>query len=205
MTAVKFCGLRTEADVDAAIHVGCDLVGLNFVSASPRVVDTRAASEIVGSFGSKMLFAGVFKDQSESEVRQVLAAVPLDFLQFSGQESAAFCDSFDMPYLKSVHVTGSFDFDQERDQYPSAFAYLLDSMSELGGGSGKTFDWERFPTAPNAKVMLAGGLTPNNVAMAIQKTRPWGVDIASGIENADHSKNRELMVQFMQGVRSVSA
>ncbi|MCY3857920.1 MAG: phosphoribosylanthranilate isomerase [Gammaproteobacteria bacterium] len=205
MTAVKFCGLRSEADVETAICVGCDVVGLNFVSASPRVIDTVTASKIVGSFGSNMLFTGVFKDQSESEIRRVLNDVALDFLQFSGDESAAFCDSFDMPYLKGLKVSDSFDFEQARDQFPRAFAYLLDSMSDLGGGSGKTFDWKQFPTDADAKVILAGGLTPSNVAMAIQETRPWGVDVASGIENDDHSKNRELMVQFMQGVRNVSA
>ena len=205
MTAVKFCGLRSKVDVDAAIRVGCDLIGLNFVSESPRVVETAAASEIVALYGSKMLFAGVFKDPSESEVSQVLDAVALDFLQFSGRETAAFCDSFDIPYLKVAHVAESFDFERERDRYPNAFAYLLDSISELGGGSGRTFDWAHFPVDSDSKVILAGGLSPNNVATAIEQTRPWGVDVASGIENDDRSKNRELMVQFMQGVRNVSA
>lgn len=205
MTAVKFCGLRIEADVESAIRVGCDLVGLNFVPNSPRAIDPTAAAELVATFGSKMVFTGVFKDPSETEVGDVLAAVALDFLQFSGTESATFCDSFNMPYLKSIHVDESFDFERERGLYPNAFAYLLDSMSELGGGSGKTFDWEQFPIDTDVKVILAGGLQPNNVAAAIEQTRPWGVDVASGIENNDYSKNRELMVQFMHGVRNVPA
>ena len=205
MTAVKFCGLRNESEVNAAVHVGCDLIGLNFVPRSPRVVDHELASEIVASHGSKILFVGVFKDPSEIEVRSVLDALPLDFLQFSGDESPEFCDSFNWPYIKGMHVTESFSFDSERAQYPNAFAYLLDSVSELGGGSGASFDWERFPDRPNAKVILAGGLNSNNVADAIRRTRPWGVDVASGIENEDHSKNRELMVRFMQGVRNVAA
>lgn len=205
MTVVKFCGLRTESEVDAAIHVGCDLVGLNFVPRSPRLINTLIASEIVANFGTKMLFVGVFKDPDESEVRGVLEGVALDFLQFSGDETADFCAAFEFPYIKVMHVTDSFDFEKERSRFAGAFAYLLDSMSELGGGSGKTFDWEQFPRSTGAKVILAGGLTPNNVATAIHQTRPWGVDVASGIENEDHSKNREQMVRFMQGVRNVAA
>ena len=205
MTAVKFCGLRSTIDVEAAVHVGCDLVGLNFVHKSPRFIDTEVASKIVMSYGSKMLFVGVFKDPSETEVRSVLDSVALDFLQFSGDESAEFCDSFDWPYIKGMHVAESFNFDSERARYPNAFAYLLDSVSELKGGSGMAFDWDQFPRSAQAKVILAGGLKPNNVADAIHKTRPWGVDVASGIENDDHSKKREQMIRFMQGVRHVAA
>ena len=205
MTAVKFCGLRSESDVDSAIHAGCDLIGLNFVPRSPRLVDTKIASEIVASFGSKMLFVGVFKDPTESEVFDILDGVALDFLQFSGGESADFCDVFEFPYIKVMHVTESFNFEKERSRFPDAFAYLLDSNSELGGGSGKTFDWQQFPKSPDAKVILAGGLTPNNVATAIHETHPWGVDVASGIENEDHSKNRDQMVRFLQEVRNVAA
>lgn len=205
MTAVKFCGLRSALDVEAAIRVGCDLIGLNFVPRSPRCIDTDQASELCTSFGSKMLFVGVFKDPTETEVRVVLERVALDFLQFSGEEGSDFCDSFDVPYVKGMHVTESLDFVRERERFPNAFAFLLDSWSELGGGSGKAFDWERYPKDANAKVILAGGLNPNNVADAVAQTHPWGVDVASGIENDDHSKNRELMVRFMQGVRDVSA
>lgn len=205
MTAVKFCGLRSATDVDAAIHVGCDLIGLNFVPQSPRFVDTEVASKIVTSYGSKMLFVGVFKDPSEAEVRDILDSMALDFLQFSGVESVEFCDSFDWPYIKGMHVAESFNFDSERARYPNAFAYLLDSASELGGGSGTAFDWGRFPRGVQAKVILAGGLNPNNVADAIDQTSPWGVDVASGIENDDHFKNREKMVRFLQGVRHAAA
>lgn len=203
MTAVKFCGLRNESEVESAIHVGCDLVGLNFVPRSPRFVDVIKASELVASFGMKMVFAGVFKDPTETEVCRVLDEIALDFLQFSGDETPDLCDSFDMPYLKGIHVTESFDFEEERERYPNAFAYLLDSWSELGGGSGRAFDWERFPKDSDAKLILAGGLKPNNVADAVRRTHPWGVDVASGIENEDHSKSRELMIRFMQGVRNV--
>ena len=205
MTTVKFCGIRCESEVDAAIHVGCDLIGLNFVFRSPRYVNTDVASKIVRSFGSKMLFVGVFRDSNETEVRRVLDAMALDFLQFSGTESAAFCDSFDLPYIKVIHVTESFNFESGRSAYPNAFAVLLDSTSELGGGSGKTFDWTQFPRSLDTKVILAGGLNPNNVADAIRQTHPWGVDVASGIENSDHSKNRDKMIRFMRGVRNVAA
>ena len=203
MTAVKFCGLRNESDVDSAIRAGCDLVGLNFVPRSPRFVDIDRASELVASFGMKMVFAGVFKDPAETDVHRVLDEIALDFLQFSGDETPDLCDSFEMPYLKGIHVTELFDFERERERYPNAFAYLLDSWSELGGGSGQAFDWEQFPKNSDAKLILAGGLTPNNVADAIRQTQPWGVDVASGIENEDRSKNHQLMVQFMQGVRNV--
>ena len=205
MTAVKFCGLRSESDIVAAIHAGCDLIGLNFVPRSPRFIDIDHASELVISFATKMLFVGVFKNPTESEVRSVLERVALDFLQFSGEEAPDFCDLFEMPYVKVIHVTEEFNFKQARERFPSAFAYLLDSWSELGGGSGKAFDWDQFPKDSDAKVILAGGLNPINVADAVHQTHPWGVDVASGIENDEHYKDRELMVRFMQGVRNVSA
>ena len=105
--------------------------------------------------------------------------------------------------MKTINVSESFDFARERERFPHVFAFLLDAPVREGGGTGTTFDWIRFPRDQECKVFLAGGLNPENVADAIRETRPWAVDVASGIEAEDRSKSRTRMVNFMQEVRSV--
>ncbi len=203
MTIVKFCGIRNQIELDHAIGVGCDLVGLNFVSHSPRVVDVEAASAMVASRRDASLFVGVFMDPAESEVRRVLTEVDLDFLQFSGNETESFCELFNLPYIKSFKMLKSLDFVRESKKYPNTFAYLLDSASKMGGGSGKTFDWTQFPASSDRRVLLAGGLTPENVGDAIAQTNPWGVDVASGIECTGYRKSYKRMQRFILATRRV--
>ena len=205
MTVVKFCGLRSPEDVGEAVHSGCDLIGLNFVGSSPRCITQETASAIAESHRSSIVFVGVFHDPDASEVDAILSHVDISFLQFSGEESEDFCNSFGVPYIKTMHVGETFDFDRERDKHTTAWAYLLDTATPLGGGTGKTFDWELFPASADAKILLAGGLTPENVGQAITQLNPWGVDVASGIENAQKKKDRSKMVRFMDAVQRVRA
>ena len=205
MTIVKFCGLRKEQEVEHAKRLGCDLIGLNFVPESPRYIGEDAAQEIVGSLQNQVLFVGVFRNSTKESVARILEKVDLDFLQFHAVESAEFCESFKLPYIKSLAVGHDFDFDSISKEHQNAYAFLLDSPSELGGGSGTTFGWKQFPPDSNRRLILAGGLNPENVASAIATTRPWGVDVASGIEGEEHRKDADLMTRFIQEVRNVSA
>lgn len=205
MTVVKFCGLRRAEEVNHAKRLGCDLVGLNFVPASPRFLSANDAKKLVDSVRNKVQFVGVFRNVSNEDVCRTLAKVDLDFLQFHGTESADFCESFEMPYIKSVAVNEEFDLIKVSDEHPKAFAFLLDSPSTIGGGTGTSFAWERFPKSPNRRVLLAGGLHADNVSEAVSQVKPWGVDVASGIEGEHHKKDLQLMSRFIHEVRSVSA
>ena len=201
MTLVKFCGLRTVEDTAAAIATGCDLIGLNFVPSSKRYLSIESAIEIVRAHKNRTTFVGVFMNATRKEINAVLHAVNLDFLQLHGAESAEFCASFKLPYIKSLQVDSAFDFNSCCARYPDAFAFLLDSPSEQGGGSGETFDWSVVPRETSIKVILAGGLSPDNVEEAIATTQPWAVDAASGIEGDDGFKDNGLMVRFMNAVK----
>ncbi|MYD43752.1 MAG: phosphoribosylanthranilate isomerase [Gammaproteobacteria bacterium] len=204
MTMTKLCGFRTQETVRHAVELQCDFIGLNFVPTSPRFVTLENAAAIVRQNRNETAFVGVFMDQAEEDIRSTLQRVKLDYLQFHGNETASFCDGFDKPYIRALNVSESFDFPTIAEQYPNAYAFLLDAAGK-GGGSGETFNWHRFPKATSKRVILAGGLRPDNVGEAIRTTNPWGVDVASGIENTNHTKNLALMTQFMQEVRRVSA
>ena len=201
MTVVKFCGLRTSEETAGAIEAGCDLIGLNFVKTSPRFIEPDAAKEIVLQYHHRTQFVGVFMDSNTAAVESAVDEIHLSFLQFSGSESDEFCHQFGVPYIKVFHVSDNFDFEQYKMRFPNAWAYMLDTASSLGGGSGKTFDWNQFPKSNQSKLFLAGGLRPENVGEAINKTQPWGVDVASGIETRGHMKHRDKMIHFMQAVR----
>lgn len=201
MTVVKFCGIRSSDEVSSAIRAGCDLVGLNFVPASPRYLSIEKARELVEQHRAHVVFVGVFRDASREDVQTTIDGVGFSFLQFSGSESNEFCNQFDLPFLKSLPVSEHFDFDKDKTSYQDAWAFLLDTVSPLGGGSGRAFDWNRFPKNPSRRLLLAGGLTPENVADAISRTKPWGVDVASGIESSQGVKHRDKMMRFMQAVR----
>ena len=200
MSIVKFCGFKQVEDVEQAISVGCDLVGLNFVEASPRYINIQDAATICQTLKNRMLFVGVFMNHAENEVFEVLDSVKLSFLQFHGAESPEFCRSFDRPYIKSFHVNAEFDFDEARKSYEDAFAWMLDTPSPLGGGSGRSFDWSRFPIG-ESHVFLSGGLSDANVQEALNACKPWGVDVASGIEEESHQKSHQKMIRFMDAIR----
>lgn len=204
MTAVKFCGFRDSADVKDAIRLGCDFVGLNFVPSSPRCVTVERAQSIAREHQKETAFVGVFMNADAREVTDTLAHVELDYVQFHGDESAAYCGSFAKPYIKALNVDATFDFYKASRKFPDAFAFLLDSAGK-GGGSGRTFAWQKYPRNTTQKIFLAGGLNPDNVAAAIELAAPWGVDVASGIECGNRAKSVTRMSRFMAEVRRVSA
>ncbi|MCY3814332.1 MAG: phosphoribosylanthranilate isomerase [Gammaproteobacteria bacterium] len=181
---VKVCGITTPADAALAGDAGVDAVGINFFAGSPRAVSTDQAAAICAALPAQVAVVGVFVDPSEATVRKALGAARLDILQFHGSESAAFCRQFDTPYVKAVGVGPGFDFDTWQSGYADARALMLDgSQGGRSGGTGVPFDWTLWPRSDRLLV-LAGGLTPDNVAAAIRRTRPFAVDVASGVEGA---------------------
>jgi phosphoribosylanthranilate isomerase len=201
-TRVKICGLTREADVQAVGELGADAVGLVFYEHSVRAVGIEQACQLLRAAPAFVTTVGLFVDADPAFVAQVLAQVPLDMLQFHGDEPPAYCGSFSRPWLKAVRMRPGTNLDAVADHYSGASALLLDTFDPtVPGGSGRRFDWDLVPSSIADRIILAGGLTPENVAEAVRRVRPYGVDVSGGVESAKGRKDRAKMAAFVQGVR----
>ena len=202
-TRLKFCGMTRAGDVRLASELGVDAVGFVFAMKSPRRVEPEEARAMRTALSPLVDSVALFMDNPPEEVREIVRHVRPSLLQFHGSEDEAFCRSFGVPYLKAIAMGGSEQSDMNpRVRYPSAAGFLFDSNVPGGqGGSGKTFDWSRIPTDPGKPWLLAGGLKPENVFDAIIATRPWGVDVASGVELSPGIKDGDKMRRFVEEVR----
>ncbi|MEW6312733.1 MAG: phosphoribosylanthranilate isomerase [Pseudomonadota bacterium] len=185
MTRVKICGITRVEDALAAAHLGAHAIGLVFYEKSPRCLDVARARGIVAALPPFVNTVALFVNPEVAEVEHVLDSVPVDVLQFHGEEPADFCRRFRRPYLKAARVRKGLDLVQYAAQYGDARGLLLDAYVEgAHGGTGATFDWELIPRALPLPVILSGGLSPVNVGGAIRQVRPWAVDVSSGVESA---------------------
>lgn len=201
-TRVKICGITSVADAQTALNAGADAIGLVFYAPSPRAVTIEQAREIAASVGPFVTVVGLFVNADESYVRDVLANVGLHLLQFHGDESPEFCESFHRPYMKAIRMRPELDLAGAFDKYASATAILLDAYRPgVPGGTGETFDWQRVPKQSLRPIVLAGGLTPENVASAIQATHVYGVDVSGGVESAPGKKDSQKVEQFIYNAR----
>jgi phosphoribosylanthranilate isomerase len=203
MTAVKICGItRPEDGVDAA-RAGAQAIGLVFHPASPRYVSSQRARAIVERLPPFMTAVALFVDAEARFVRAILDAVPVQLLQFHGDESPAYCAQFGLPYVKAVRVKPGVDLLQYGALYAGAKGLLLDThVEELAGGSGRAFDWDLIPAGFALPIVLAGGLTAANVAQAVRRVKPWAVDVSSGVEREKGIKDAAMMVAFVRGARN---
>ena len=208
-TRVKICGITRPEDALAAAEAGVDAIGLVFHAPSPRAVTAPDAARIVAGLPPFVTVTGLFVNAPVADVEAVLAEVPLDLLQFHGDETADYCKAFGRPWIKAIRVrpdayTG--DVLAAMQAYDGARGILLDAWHEqVYGGSGQAFDWSliadgRLPTEQG--VILAGGLNPANVAEAIRSVGPWAVDVSSGVEEAPGRKSGALIEAFMQSVHA---
>jgi len=198
---VKFCGITRAEDAAEAVRLGVDAVGLVFVPGSKRCVDIQQARDIVAAVPAFVSTVGLFMDADTAHVEAVLAAVPLDLLQFHGRERADFCAAFRRPYVKALAMGDGVDVTMMASAYAGARGVLLDAhRSGEQGGSGLRFDWSRIPASHASRIILAGGLAPDNVAAAIAAVRPYAVDVSSGIESAPGIKCPGRMRHFMNEV-----
>jgi phosphoribosylanthranilate isomerase len=160
------------------------------------------AAQISRSVPAFVTVVGLFVNASESEVREVLAQVPLQCLQFHGDEPAEFCRQFNLPYMRAVRVHAQSNLLQYVRQFDDAQALLLDAYVEgVPGGTGQSFDWDLIPHDLPIPIVLAGGLSAENVRQAIQTVKPYAVDVSGGVEQAKGIKSKQKIVAFMQGVR----
>lgn len=202
-TRIKICGITRVQDAECAADAGADAIGLVFHEPSPRCVDLDRARRIVAGLPAFVSTVGLFVNAEAAAVRRVLEAVPLDLLQFHGDEDEAYCRSFSRPYMKALRVRGEEDLAEALKGYPSAAALLLDSWHrDLAGGTGEAFDWARVPRHREARLVLAGGLHPGNVRAAIAAVKPYAVDVSTGVEEAPGRKSAEKIQAFAEAVNS---
>jgi phosphoribosylanthranilate isomerase len=180
-TRIKICGITREEDLDAAA-AGADALGFVFYPPSPRFLELRRAAELVRRVPPFVTRVGLFVDPDPAVLEETLAAVPLDLIQFQGDESPEFCARFGRPYIKVARMRPGLDLLEFARAYASARGLLLDAYVEGYGGAGQRFDWSLVPKDLPLPVVMAGGLTAENVGSAIRQLRPWGVDVSSGVE-----------------------
>ncbi|MBU0594649.1 MAG: phosphoribosylanthranilate isomerase [Gammaproteobacteria bacterium] len=202
MTRSKICGItRAEDGVVAAQH-GADAIGLVFYPPSPRYVTLAQATAIVAALPPFITTVGLFVNPDATEVEAVLGELRLDLLQFHGDETPEFCASFGVPYLKAVRVKPGVDLIQYAIRFRGAKGLLLDAFVEgKAGGTGESFDWGLIPDALPLPVILSGGLGPANVKAAIERVKPWAVDVSSGVEASKGIKDAARIAAFMREVR----
>ncbi|TAN86035.1 MAG: phosphoribosylanthranilate isomerase [Gallionella sp.] len=202
MIRVKICGITRVEDALAAAASGADALGLVFYEKSPRHVNLRQAAQLAAAIPPFVTLVGLFVNAGAEAVREVLRHIPLDILQFHGDESPEFCAQFGKPYLKAIRVKAGVDLLQCAAHFRAAKGLLLDAHVEgMQGGTGTTFDWTLIPEAMPLPVILSGGLDAENVAAAIKQVRPYAVDVSSGVEASKGIKDAAKIARFMQEVK----
>jgi len=210
-TRVKICGLKTPADIDAAVAAGVDAVGFVFYPPSPRAVTPNIAAQLISRLPTGVDAVGLLVNASEAEFEAIKAIAPITLWQFHGDESPQDCARLanGQPWMKAARVGSGFAFDEFSLQYGQANAFLLDALVEGYGGGGVPFDWQGIPqtwVSANAhRVVLSGGLNTHNVGEAIARLHPCAVDVSSGVESSRGVKDPMLMTEFIKAVRAADA
>lgn len=204
MTRIKICGITRVEDALAAANSGADALGLVFYDKSPRHVGIAQAVQLAAVMPPFVTLVGLFVNAGAETVRAVLQAVPLDVLQFHGEEAPDFCAQFGRPYLKAIRVKAGVDLVQCAARYGSAQGLLLDAYVEgTHGGTGEAFDWALIPRDLPLPVILSGGLHAGNVAAGIAQVRPWAVDVSSGVEAGKGIKDAAKIAAFINEVNKI--
>jgi phosphoribosylanthranilate isomerase len=202
MVRVKICGITRLEDALAAAHAGADALGFNFWPKSKRYVDPRTAGGIIARLPPFVAAVGVFVDPTREEALRAAELSGVHWLQLHGDESPELCASLPLPVIKGIRVRDRASLDR-LGAYDVA-GFLLDADTSGYGGSGETFDWSlAAEAARRAPVVLAGGLSPGNVADAVRQVRPWAVDVASGVESAPGIKDHEKTARFIREAKAV--
>ncbi|WP_312724838.1 phosphoribosylanthranilate isomerase [Stutzerimonas kunmingensis] len=199
----KICGITRVDDALTAAKAGADAIGLVFYAKSPRAVDVRQAREIIAALPPFVTTVGLFVNASRCEINEILDAVPLDMLQFHGDETPAQCEGFHRPWFKALRVGNGEDIEAQVARYANASGILLDTfVAGVPGGTGERFDWSLIPAALAKPLILAGGLTAENVQQAIAQVRPYAVDVSGGVEASKGVKDASKVMAFVGRVRS---
>lgn len=204
-TRVKVCGITRVEDAQAAIDAGADAIGLVFYEPSPRNVRIEQAREIAASVSAFVSVVALFVNADAQYVQDVLNSVRIDLLQFHGDEENDFCSQFQRPFIKAQRVRETSDVVASCVRFPDALAILLDSYKPgVPGGTGESFDWSLIPESQKKPLILAGGLTPENVASAIKQVQPFAVDVSGGVEQSKGIKDPAKIDAFLSEVYGVN-
>jgi len=205
-TRVKICGITRPADAAAAAAAGADAIGLVFYPQSPRYLAAERALGIRDALPPFVQTVALFVNPDAAQVAQVIGRVRPAMLQFHGDETPAFCAQFGMPYIKACRVKSGVRSEVDLLEYLRPFsgaaAWLLDSYVQEYGGVGESFDWSLAPQRRERPLILSGGIERGNVAEAIRRVRPWGVDVSSGVESAKGIKDAAKIAAFIEEVRN---
>jgi phosphoribosylanthranilate isomerase len=199
---VKICGITSPEQAVMAQRAGADALGLVIYGESSRYVDIQRAAEIRAVIGSQTIAVVLLVNADEATVRQVIAEVKPDLLQFHGDESPAFCQQFDFPFIRAIRMREGLDIDAEVAAYKAEAGFLFDAWSEdQYGGTGHQFDWSRLPSSTDYPLILAGGLTPENVASAVSLVSPDMVDVSGGVESSPGVKDAAKVAAFITNAK----
>jgi len=200
-TRVKICGFTRVEDAAFAAHLGIDAIGLVFYPPSPRHVEIEQAIKIVNALPAFTSVVALFVDAQEARIREVLARVPIDCIQFHGDEPAEACRAYGKRYIKAVRMQEGIDIGAMALQYHDATGLLLDAYHPgAKGGTGNQFDWELIPRQCSLPIILAGGLDETNAKQAVQTVRPYALDVSSGVEAEKGVKDSLKMAAFIKQV-----
>lgn len=200
-TRIKICGLTREEDVDAAVAAGADAIGFVFYPPSPRYVTPARAAALARRIPPFVQVVGLFVNEAPETVAEVCAAVPINLLQFHGDELPDYCRGFHRPYLRAARVRPGLDLVEFARAFPDARGLLLDAFVDGYGGGGQVFDWSLVPPDLPLPLVLSGGLHAENVGEAVRTLRPVAVDVSSGVEMAKGIKDHARIAAFVAAVR----
>lgn len=188
-------------DALTAVAQGADAIGLVFYAPSPRAVSIEQAATIAKQMPAFVSVVGLFVNAEEHFIKELTSRVQLDLLQFHGDETPEQCAQYGLPFIKAVRVKSDTNLVQYAKDYSASRALLLDTYTEgVAGGTGHVFDWGLIPPDLNKPVVLAGGLTAENVALAIKQVKPYAVDVSGGVEASKGIKDAAKIAAFMQQV-----
>ena len=203
-TRIKICGITRVEDAIKVVESGADAIGLVFYDPSPRSVRIDQAREIAKAVPAFVSVVALFVNPDKDYVQEVLNNVRIDLLQFHGDEENDFCSQFESPFIKAIRVRQASDVVASSLRFPNSVGILLDSYKPgIPGGTGESFDWSLIPDNHNSPIILAGGLTPENVASAINDVQPFAVDVSGGVEASKGIKDSDKIKEFVSEVYDV--
>lgn len=201
---VKICGITRREDLHAACEAGADALGFVFYAPSPRHVSVEVAANLVNALPPFVQSVGLFVNAESAFIESVLASVPLDLLQFHGDETPAECARYNRPWIKAIRVKPGMDLLKCAADFGAARGLLLDAyVPGVPGGTGARFDWRLIPDNMPCPIVLSGGLDPDNVAGAVNAVQPWAVDVSSGVEASPGVKDAAKVAAFIERAKPV--
>ena len=202
-TLIKICGITQLNDALYAADAGANAIGFVFYPQSPRYITPEKAADIIRQLPPFITTVALFVNASELEIQHTIQQTQIGLLQFHGDEDNTFCKQFSRPFIKAIRVKQDMNVQASCAQYPNARGLLLDAwQADLYGGTGKRFNWSLVPQDYTKPIIVAGGLTPDNVRQAIEATHCYGVDVSGGVEKTKGIKDHEKVLRFCQAAKT---